>query len=170
MRESTCDTSPKQTPNMGNNSTAANSSLHHRDSLQNNDLRAIQRPQAKKLPAKNIGAIPPPPQRESSIGSVGGNSSAAADELPVAVAVAAINNTNNNNQQQSHINKKEPPPLPPPRPRHGRSSSLDLNKFKMAAPSGQQPEVLYLRHICCVFFFIYTKCVFECFSFLFLNF
>lgn len=38
----------------------------HRDSGPQCDLRAIQRPQPKKIPVKNsIGAIPPPPQRES---------------------------------------------------------------------------------------------------------
>lgn len=38
----------------------------NRDSCPSNDLRAIQRPQPKKIPPKNnIGAIPPPPQRES---------------------------------------------------------------------------------------------------------
>ncbi|XP_017077570.2 LOW QUALITY PROTEIN: ralBP1-associated Eps domain-containing protein 2 [Drosophila eugracilis] len=96
----------------------------HRDS---SDLRAIQRPQAKKLPAKN-SALPPPPQREPSIGSSGPN------ELtdPQAAYVAS-----------SLTSKKEPPPLPPPRPhRHARSSSLDLNKFKMGATGGaQQAEV-----------------------------
>ncbi|XP_055919547.1 ralBP1-associated Eps domain-containing protein 2 isoform X2 [Eupeodes corollae] len=101
---------------------AAMTSSHHRDSLQNNDLRAIQRPQAKKLPAKNIGAIPPPPQREPSIGSNNAIGGEAAD--------GAINS----------LSKKDPPPLPPPRPhRHGRSSSLDLNKFKLGGPSSQ-PE------------------------------
>ncbi len=60
-----------------------------RDSLQN-DLRAIQRPQPKKLPTKNAGALPPPPQRESSIGPI------------------------EENLSTSPNNKREPP-LPPPR-------------------------------------------------------
>lgn len=64
-------------------------SIGNRDSLQN-DLRAIQRPQPKKLPTKSAGAIPPPPQRESSIGAVEENIS------------------------PSPNNKREPP-LPPPR-------------------------------------------------------
>lgn len=66
------------------------SSISNRDSLQN-DLRAIQRPQPKKLlPTKNAGALPPPPQRESSIGAV------------------------EENVSTSPNNKREPP-LPPPR-------------------------------------------------------
>lgn len=71
------EASPKQS-NVGN-----------RDSLQN-DLRAIQRPQPKKLPTKNAGAIPPPPQRESSIGAVEESAS-------------------------TSPNNKREPPLPPPR-------------------------------------------------------
>ncbi|XP_039501997.1 ralBP1-associated Eps domain-containing protein 1 isoform X2 [Drosophila santomea] len=96
----------------------------HRDS---SDLRAIQRPQAKKLPAKN-SALPPPPQREPSIGSTGPS------ELPEPQAAYVAS---------SLASKKEPPPLPPPRPhRHARSSSLDLNKFKIGATGGsQQAEV-----------------------------
>jgi len=99
----------------------------HRDS---SDLRAIQRPQAKKLPAKN-SALPPPPQREPSIGSTGPSES----QEPQAAYVAS-----------SLASKKEPPPLPPPRPhRHARSSSLDLNKFKIGATGGaQQAEVCYV--------------------------
>lgn len=68
------------------------SNISSRDSLQN-DLRAIQRPQPKKLPTKNAGAIhaiPPPPQRESSIGPI------------------------EDNPSTSPNNKREPP-LPPPR-------------------------------------------------------
>lgn len=65
------------------------SGISNRDSLQN-DLRAIQRPQPKKLPTKNAGAIPPPPQRESSIGAVEENIS-------------------------TSPNNKREPPLPPPR-------------------------------------------------------
>ncbi|XP_052853271.1 ralBP1-associated Eps domain-containing protein 2 isoform X1 [Drosophila gunungcola] len=102
--------------------SGANSS--HRES---SDLRAIQRPQAKKLPAKN-SALPPPPQREPSIGSTG--PSEPSDPQPSYVA-------------SSLASKKEPPPLPPPRPhRHARSSSLDLNKFKMGSTGGaQQAEI-----------------------------
>lgn len=62
-----------------------------RDSLQS-DLRPIQRPQPKKLPAKTVGAIPPPPQREASL-------SFEQSEQPA-------NGTST---------KKDPPPLPPPR-------------------------------------------------------
>ncbi|XP_017005205.2 ralBP1-associated Eps domain-containing protein 1 isoform X2 [Drosophila takahashii] len=96
----------------------------HRDS---SDLRAIQRPQAKKLPAKN-SALPPPPQREPSIGSTGPNEPPEPQTAYVASTLAS---------------KKDPPPLPPPRPhRHARSSSLDLNKFKMGVTGGaQQAEV-----------------------------
>ncbi|XP_016978551.1 ralBP1-associated Eps domain-containing protein 1 isoform X2 [Drosophila rhopaloa] len=96
----------------------------HRES---SDLRAIQRPQAKKLPAKN-SALPPPPQREPSIGSTGPSEPSEPQVAFVASSLAS---------------KKEPPPLPPPRPhRHARSSSLDLNKFKMGATGGaQQAEV-----------------------------
>ncbi|KAG4072470.1 hypothetical protein HA402_004402 [Bradysia odoriphaga] len=87
--------------------------ISNRDSLQN-DLRAIQRPQPKKLPTKNVGAIPPPPQRESSIGPIEENLS-------------------------TSPNKREPP-MPPPRPhKHARSSSLDLDKLKLNAPV--PPEV-----------------------------
>lgn len=99
--------------------SGGNAPSSHRDS---NDLRAIQRPQAKKLPAKN-SALPPPPQREASIGSSGPS------EPP---------------EQQTAYGapKKEPPPLPPPRPhRHARSSSLDLNKFKVVPTGGAQQEV-----------------------------
>ncbi|XP_017108790.2 ralBP1-associated Eps domain-containing protein 1 isoform X1 [Drosophila bipectinata] len=100
-------------------SSGGNVPSSHRDS---NDLRAIQRPQAKKLPAKN-SALPPPPQREASIGSSGPS------EPP---------------EQQTVYGapKKEPPPLPPPRPhRHARSSSLDLNKFKVVTTGGAQQEI-----------------------------
>ncbi|XP_034474039.1 ralBP1-associated Eps domain-containing protein 2 isoform X2 [Drosophila innubila] len=118
------------TTNNHNNQTTA-----HRDrdsiSMQSSDLRAIQRPQAKKLPAKNIGALPPPPQREPSICSIGANEpSDQATPLPVVYSTTT-----------SSV-KKEPPPLPPPRPhRHTRSSSLDLNKFKMGTAGTQQPEL-----------------------------
>uniref|UniRef100_A0A1B0G666 RalBP1-associated Eps domain-containing protein 2 n=1 Tax=Glossina morsitans morsitans TaxID=37546 RepID=A0A1B0G666_GLOMM len=120
-------TNPNNTTNNGNSGN--NNVPHQRESLQNNDLRAIQRPQAKKLPIKNIGALPPPPQREPSIGN---SANITGEHDPPAA----------NNTQASLINKKDPPPLPPPRPhRHGRSSSLDLNKFKIAAACSQQPEI-----------------------------
>ncbi|GAB0089086.1 ralBP1-associated Eps domain-containing protein 1 [Sergentomyia squamirostris] len=91
-----------------------------RDSIQN-DLRPIQRPQPKKLPAKTIGALPPPPQREASLS----NDTSEPTNGATAVATGV---------------KKDPPPLPPPRPhRHARSSSLDLNKLKLGAPL--PPEV-----------------------------
>lgn len=102
-------------------------------------MRAIQRPQAKKLPIKNIGAIPPPPQRES--GTVGNISNIIPDHDTL--GTFASGGVINNLSVSMVVNKKDPPPLPPPRPhRHGRSSSLDLNKFKIAAPSGPQPEVI----------------------------
>ena len=95
----------------------------HRDS---GDLRAIQRPQPKKIQVKNsIGAIPPPPQRESTSAAVGGN------EQPDSL----------NSTMPALSSRKEAPP-PPPRPhRHARSSSLDLNKLKLSAPV--PPEVRY---------------------------
>lgn len=118
-------------------SSGATANQPHRDSLQNNDLRAIQRPQAKKLPIKNIGALPPPPQRESSTGS---NLSNTIGDLDPVGGGSVINNLS----VSMLVNKKDPPPLPPPRPhRHGRSSSLDLNKFKIGTPSGPQPEVRF---------------------------
>ncbi|XP_030383630.1 ralBP1-associated Eps domain-containing protein 1 isoform X2 [Scaptodrosophila lebanonensis] len=130
------DTSPKPivastttaSASIANNQAALQSSNSiHRDSIQNSDLRAIQRPQAKKLPAKNIGALPPPPQRESSVGNnVVMTEAPMFEPMPTNVGYA----------------KKEPPPLPPPRPhRHARSSSLDLNKFKMGATGTQQAEL-----------------------------
>lgn len=64
-----------------------------------NDLRAIQRPQPKKI-KNNIGAIPPPPQRES-LTSTTQNSNDLPDGQP-------------NNPPVLH-NKKEAPPTPPPR-------------------------------------------------------
>ncbi|XP_017151412.1 ralBP1-associated Eps domain-containing protein 1 isoform X1 [Drosophila miranda] len=105
---------------------ATGATATHRES---SDLRAIQRPQAKKLPAKN-SVLPPPPQREPSIGSTG--PSETSDPLPTAVFATTV-----------AVSKKEPPPLPPPRPhRHARSSSLDLNKFKMGTTGGaQQAEI-----------------------------
>ncbi|KAH8391374.1 hypothetical protein KR200_004597 [Drosophila serrata] len=109
--------------NQSSGSAASSSGVATGSHRESSDLRAIQRPQAKKLPAKN-SALPPPPQRESSIGSSGPS------EPP--------------EQQTVYVaSKKEPPPLPPPRPhRHARSSSLDLNKFKMGATGGpQQAEI-----------------------------
>ncbi|XP_073824970.1 RALBP1 associated Eps domain containing isoform X2 [Musca autumnalis] len=107
----------------------------HRDSLQNSDLRAIQRPQAKKIPAKNIGAIPPPPQREPTTVAI------AAPSMSTHLADNSSSSGANVLSTSMVISKKDPPPLPPPRPhRHGRSSSLDLNKFKIGTPSGAQPE------------------------------
>lgn len=71
-----------------------------RDSGLQNDLRAIQRPQPKKIQNKNsIGAIPPPPQRES----------------------LTLNNNNNNNNDTidnvppTLLKKQDVPPPPPPR-------------------------------------------------------
>lgn len=122
----------------------------HRDrdsiSMQSSDLRAIQRPQAKKLPAKNIGALPPPPQREPSIGSIGVNEPPEPPaSMTVAYTAASTGITAMGNA------KKEPPPLPPPRPhRHARSSSLDLNKFKIGAAGAQQPEVSEIFLFLCV--------------------
>lgn len=69
-----------------------------RDSGLQNDLRAIQRPQPKKITNKNsIGAIPPPPQRES---------------------LTMNNNVNSDtidNAPPTLIKKQEVPPPPPPR-------------------------------------------------------
>ncbi|XP_023175270.2 ralBP1-associated Eps domain-containing protein 1 [Drosophila hydei] len=115
-------------------STTSTTSNTHNIQRESNDLRAIQRPQAKKLPAKNnIGALPPPPQREPSIGSLG-LSEPPDQATPLPPSSYATSST-------SSV-KKEPPPLPPPRPhRHARSSSLDLNKFKIGAAGAQQPEI-----------------------------
>lgn len=63
-----------------------------------NDLRAIQRPQSKKLPSKHVGGLPPPPQRESSIGSI---------ESADLNAIVSAGNT--------FGGKKDVPPPPPPR-------------------------------------------------------
>ncbi|XP_061396146.1 ralBP1-associated Eps domain-containing protein 1 [Musca vetustissima] len=118
---------------------ASSNTSQHRDSLQNSDLRAIQRPQAKKIPPKNIGAIPPPPQREpATVATV------AASNMTAHVADNSSSSGGANILSTSMlISKKDPPPLPPPRPhRHGRSSSLDLNKFKIGTPSGPQPEIM----------------------------
>lgn len=69
--------------------------VQNRDSGLQNDLRAIQRPQPKKIQVKNnigIGAIPPPPQRES---------------------LNAATNNNNNDTTDSSLNTTVPPPPPP---------------------------------------------------------
>lgn len=66
-----------------------------RDSGIQNDLRAIQRPQPKKIQNKNsIGAIPPPPQRES---------------------IILNNNDTTDNAPPILMKKQEAPPPPPPR-------------------------------------------------------
>lgn len=69
-----------------------------RDAGLQSDLRAIQRPQPKKITNKNsIGAIPPPPQRES---------------------LTMTNNNNNDtidNAPPTILKKQEIPPPPPPR-------------------------------------------------------
>lgn len=66
-----------------------------RDSGLQNDLRAIQRPQPKKIQNKNsIGAIPPPPQRES---------------------LTLNNNDTTDNAPPALMKKQEAPPPPPPR-------------------------------------------------------
>lgn len=73
--------------------------VHNRDSGLQNDLRAIQRPQPKKIQMKNnIGAIPPPPQRES-LNSGANNDTT--DSLNTTAPILA--------------SKKEVPPPPPPR-------------------------------------------------------
>lgn len=82
IRDSDSSNSPKQ-------------SAQQRDSLQI-DLRAIQRPQPKKIQVKSsIGAIPPPPQRESLHNNDVADSS--------------------NNAAPVLLSKKEIPPPPPPR-------------------------------------------------------
>lgn len=70
-------------------------STPHRDSLQN-DLRPIQRPQAKKL-LNSFGAIPPPPQRES------------------LVANQNVDTTDDANVTAPILARKDSPPTPPPR-------------------------------------------------------
>lgn len=84
----------------------------------NPEIKSIQRPQPRK-PVKSVGVLPPPPARESSVH---------ADEA-----------TGPHSLQ--YAPKKEPPPPPPPRPlrNHTRSSSLDLNRLKGAAPPPQPP-------------------------------
>ncbi|XP_054082487.1 ralBP1-associated Eps domain-containing protein 1 isoform X2 [Zeugodacus cucurbitae] len=126
------------------NNNAANVLIHNRESLQANDLRAIQRPQAKKLLTKNIGALPPPPQRESCISNTSGITNNASSSTVSFVGNGDDNEIVNSGQKlQLMQTKKDPPPLPPPRPhRHGRSSSLDLNKLKMTTPGCQQTEII----------------------------
>lgn len=70
-------------------------STPHRDSLQN-DLRPIQRPQAKKL-LNSFGAIPPPPQRESLL------------------ANQSVDTTDEANVTAPILARKDSPPTPPPR-------------------------------------------------------
>lgn len=87
----------------GNGSAASpkHFSTYHgqRDSLPGNgELRAIQRPQPKKVPSKNAGAIPPPPQRESSVGNSDDAAGVAMSLPPQHQALASA-----------------VPPLPPPR-------------------------------------------------------
>lgn len=126
-----------------NNNNPGNTLIHNRESLQANDLRAIQRPQAKKLLTKNIGALPPPPQRETCINNTSGISNNAFTNTVLSVGNGDDNEIVHSGQKQQLLqNKKDPPPLPPPRPlRHGRSSSLDLNKFKISTSGCQQTEV-----------------------------
>lgn len=78
--------------------------VQQRDSGLQNDLRAIQRPQPKKILIKNnIGAIPPPPQRESLTAATNlGNTD-------------AIDGANLSSIPPVLHNKKEVPPPPPPR-------------------------------------------------------
>lgn len=76
----------------------------HRELLQN-DIRPIQRPQAKKLTQKNIGALPPPPQRENP----------ANISLPCDATTGLNDMSTLNNSINAISNKIDPPPLPPPR-------------------------------------------------------
>lgn len=71
-------------------------STPHRDSLQN-DLRPIQRPQAKKVLNSVYGAIPPPPQRESLLSSQN------------------VDTTDDANVTAPALSRKDSPPTPPPR-------------------------------------------------------
>lgn len=98
------------------------------------DLRAIQRPQAKKLLNKNIGALPPPPQRS--------------------IEVQQYHNASFNTE--INIKKEGPPPLPPPRPRrHTRSSSLDLNKYKVAnLQNGGRKQLNNVRILLLFYYFL----------------
>lgn len=84
----------------GTSSPKQYTSISHRDSIVQNDLRAIQRPQPKKIQMKNnIGAIPPPPQRES---------------LATNQNIDVVDDSNSNTNPPL-LNKKESPPTPPPR-------------------------------------------------------
>lgn len=122
-----CDLSSRQFP-VNSNSNSQVVTVFQRDCLQNNEFRAIQRPQAKKFLNKNAGALPPPPQREQSFTN---NSNSCDCESNAYVYSSMFLN-----------NKRDSPPKPPPRPyRHGRSSSLDLNKFKMIKSAERQVEV-----------------------------
>lgn len=110
------------------NATAATAS-GHRDSLlagsgAGGELRAIQRPQPKKV-LSNVGAIPPPPQRESSVGSAAAAMElcSAADQLTgqqvTAMAASFVDAMQLQQQQHSmgaaHFQAPPPPPPPPPR-------------------------------------------------------
>lgn len=99
--ESVYETRNDSTSGNGSASPKQHFTTYHgqRDSLPGNggELRAIQRPQPKKVPSKNAGAIPPPPQRESSVGN-SDDGGVAVSLPPVHPAVAMI-----------------APPLPPPR-------------------------------------------------------
>lgn len=113
----------------------------HRDSLNastaETSLRAIQRPQPKKVPSIAAGALPPPPQREPSTGTM--DIGAAAEQLTGAHVAAMVSSF------VCAIGSQRPPQQqqipPPPRPhKHARSSSLlDLNKLKLNGPL--PPEV-----------------------------
>lgn len=79
----------------------ADSSSSPKQSMQNQtDLRAIQRPQPKKIQIKNnIGALPPPPQRES----LANNNDAIDGNAPSMTTSMHVSS------------KNEVPPPPPPR-------------------------------------------------------
>lgn len=83
---------------------------NQRDSLQN-ELRAIQRPQPKKVPTKNVGAIPPPPQRDQSGGGGGGGGSGSIDHVDSSLSSMGPPLVPPSMLTQ----KKDAPPLPPPR-------------------------------------------------------
>lgn len=103
------------------------------------DIRPIQRPQAKKLIGNHRGAIPPPPQHTpggpGSAGPIGppgipgqpGLPGIPPEEGPVSLPAP----------------KKDKPPPPPPRPirSHGRSSSLDLNRLGKNGFLGAPPSI-----------------------------
>lgn len=73
----------------------------------NSQNSAIQRPQPRKINIPGPGAIPPPPNNQNN-----------SEEGPISLPAFPPP-------------KKEKPPPPPPRPfkTHGRSSSLDLNRY-----------------------------------------